>query len=54
MTRQALLDGVQRAVRAYGDKKLWRQIQKSGMARDFSWDASAARYVELYASLVSG
>ncbi len=54
MTRPALLDGVQRAVRAFGDKKLWRQLQKSGMARDFSWEASAAKYVELYASLVSG
>ena len=54
MTRQALLEGVARAVRAYGDKKLWRPIQKTGMAKDFSWEASAAQYVELYASLVSG
>jgi starch synthase len=54
MTRQSLLEGVTRAVRAYGDKKLWRQIQKNGMAKDFSWEASAAQYVELYASLVSG
>jgi len=53
MTRQALLEGVARAVRAYGDKKLWRQIQKNGMAKDFSWGAIAAQYVELYASLVS-
>jgi starch synthase len=54
MTRQALLEAVTRAVRAYGDKKLWRQLQKNGMARDFSWEASAAQYVELYASLVAG
>jgi starch synthase len=54
MTRQALLEGVTRAVRAYGDKKLWRQLQKNGMAKDFSWEASAAQYVELYALLVSG
>ena len=37
-----------------GDKKLWRQLQKNGMAQDFSWEASAAQYVELYASLVAG
>jgi starch synthase len=54
MTRQALLDGVGRAVRAYHDKKLWRQLQKTGMAKDFSWEASAAQYVELYAALISG
>ena len=29
---------VQRAVAAYHDKKIWRQLQKNGMARDFSWE----------------
>jgi len=54
MTHKGLVEGVSRAVRTYADKKLWRQIQKNGMARDFSWDASALHYLELYASLVSG
>jgi starch synthase len=53
MTRAALLSGVSRAVSAYRDKKLWRQLQKNGMARDFSWEASAQRYVELYRSLLA-
>jgi starch synthase len=53
MTRAALLSGVARAVSAYRDKKLWRQLQKNGMARDFSWEASAQRYVELYRSLLA-
>jgi starch synthase len=53
MTRAALLSGVARAVSAYRDKKLWRQLQKNGMARDFSWEASAQRYVELYRALLA-
>ena len=52
MTRAALLGGVERAVAAYRDKKLWRQLQKNGMAKDFSWEASAQRYLELYQTLV--
>jgi starch synthase len=51
MTREKLAEAVARAVAAYRDKKHWRLLQKNGMARDFSWDASAARYVELYQQL---
>ena len=53
MSAEALLTGVGRALAAYRDKKLWRQLQKNGMARDFSWDASARLYLELYASLLA-
>ena len=53
MTPEALLTGVGRALAAWRDKKFWRQLQKNGMARDFSWDASAQRYVALYESLVA-
>ena len=52
MTKEAMLEGVGRAIAAYRDKKLWRQLQKNGMARDFGWEVSAQRYAELYASLV--
>lgn len=44
----ALLDTVERAVEAYRDPITWRAVQTNGMARDFSWHASAARYAELY------
>jgi starch synthase len=54
MNRRELLAAVGRAVAAYRDKKLWRQLQKNGMAKDFSWEASAAQYIELYQSLVPG
>jgi starch synthase len=52
MTRQAFTAALSRALAAYRDKKIWRQLQKTGMAKDFSWDASAQRYIELYDSLV--
>jgi starch synthase len=48
----ALLDAARRAVSLYQDKRAWRQVQKNGMARDFSWDSSAERYVEMYRSLL--
>jgi starch synthase len=48
----ALLAAVQRALSTYRDKKTWRQVQKNGMARDFSWDASAQQYIALYASML--
>jgi starch synthase len=54
MSRKALLAGVERAIAAYRDKKLWRQLQRNGMARDFSWEASAAQYLALYESLGAG
>jgi len=53
MSSEAMLTGVGRAIAAYRDKKLWRQLQKNGMARDFSWEASARRYIELYEALVA-
>jgi starch synthase len=52
-TAEALLDAVRRAVRAYGDASLWRGIVRRGMARDFSWGASAERYARLYRALMA-
>lgn len=46
--RQAL----HRTFRLFADKKLWTQIQKQGMKADVSWMRSAARYAELYSSLL--
>jgi starch synthase len=49
----AFLTAIQRAVAAWKDKKLWRTIQHNGMRKDFSWDASARKYVEVYRSVVA-
>jgi starch synthase len=45
----ALLHALTRAIDTYGNRTLWRRIQKMGMRQDFSWDASARQYVEVYA-----
>ena len=39
---------IERAVKAYYDKATWRSLQRNGMSRDFSWNTSAKRYLELY------
>jgi starch synthase len=40
-----------RAIDAYGDKGIWRRIQRNGMGRDFSWRRSAEEYLALYEKL---
>jgi starch synthase len=47
-TPEALLGAIRRALAAFGNKPLWRRIQRAGMREDFSWDASARQYVEVY------
>jgi glycogen synthase len=32
----------------FADKTRWKQAQRRGMLRDYSWDASALEYVKLY------
>jgi starch synthase len=43
-----LLNTIKFALEVYKDKKAWTQLMQNGMARDFSWEASAKKYVELY------
>ena len=52
LNRDALLEACQRAVAAYHDKRIWRQLQKNGMSRDFSWEARAQQYLGLYRGLL--
>jgi len=44
----AFFAAVRRAVQAWGRRELWARLQRNGMARDFSWTASAQRYLTLY------
>jgi starch synthase len=53
-TAQGLRWAMGVALDVHADKKAWRQLQKNGMAQDFSWDASGARYVALYESMRRG
>ncbi|MFH1684591.1 MAG: glycogen/starch synthase [Candidatus Margulisiibacteriota bacterium] len=45
----ALLEAIKRAIEAYKDKANWKKMQERVMEYDYSWDASAKKYVALYA-----
>jgi starch synthase len=47
-TGDAFWGALQRALDAFRDKKAWRGLQERGMKADFSWNASAKKYEELY------
>jgi starch synthase len=47
-TAAALLEALERALAAFGNPKIWKQLQLAGMRQDFSWDRSASEYVKLY------
>ncbi|MDB5623515.1 MAG: glgA [Devosia sp.] len=49
---QALAEALRKAVQLYGQEKTWKKMQRRGMKSDVSWEASAARYADLYASLL--
>src|SRR6266496_3977646 len=49
---EAFWDTIKRARDIYRDRKVWIKLMKRAMARNFSWDASARRYEELYKGLV--
>ncbi|MCF8032664.1 MAG: glycogen synthase GlgA [Desulfarculaceae bacterium] len=45
---EAMLEALARAREAYQDPAQWKGIVRRGMAQDFSWQAAAPRYVEIY------
>ena len=45
---QALLGTLRWALSIYQDRDVWRRMQRAGMTQDFSWAASARKYVKLY------
>jgi len=49
----ALSATVQRALQVYKDNKTWKLIQSNGMLQDFSWNASATKYIELYKKCIA-
>lgn len=44
----ALLHALDRALALYRNRREWLRLMRHGMTQDFSWTASAGRYVELY------
>ena len=51
-TPEALLAAIRQALAAWQDRKLWLERMRRGMAKDFSWGASAAGYQRLYRNLI--
>jgi starch synthase len=49
----ALAAAVRRAVAARREPRRWREIQRAGMQRDFSWSAAARQYADLYSGIAT-
>jgi len=47
-TGSAMLECLRSALGTFRDPNAWQAVQGNGMAKDFSWKASAASYVTLY------
>jgi starch synthase len=48
---EALQDAIAEALKAFTQRESWIARMRRGMAKDFSWDASAAEYQRLYRAL---
>lgn len=44
----AFLHAAKRAINDFHNKPVWHKIQMNGMSKDYSWESSAKKYVELY------
>lgn len=49
----AMLKEIERAIKIFYDKSAWMKIVKEGMKIDFSWRASAKKYLDLYKKVLS-
>ena len=48
---KALLSAIQAALEAFHSPENWHHLMQNGMARDYSWSASAREYSEIYQAL---
>jgi starch synthase len=51
-TGAAMMGALREALAAYNDRERWTVMMRAGMSRDYSWNASAARYSGLYRRLM--
>jgi starch synthase len=51
-TAEAFLAELRRALGFFSNRPAWRAIMQRGMKADFSWDASAKKFMELYRSML--
>ncbi len=50
-TSDALAEALTRAIGLYKQEKIWKALMRNAMASDFSWTASAKKYIQLYESV---
>ena len=50
---EQLADALSEAVSVYSSPELWRSVVGNCMGRDFSWEVSAKKYLEIYSSITS-
>ena len=51
--RQGFTGALERAMRLFEDRRVWRGLQRRGMKTDVSWGKSAEAYASLYRSLLA-
>ncbi|HVO79833.1 MAG TPA: glycogen synthase GlgA [Terriglobales bacterium] len=51
---EALLLTIKQTLQAYRDQGSWQVLMRNGMAKDFSWNASAKEYVRIYERVRQG
>jgi starch synthase len=49
----ALLHAIRQALHHFSDEGVWNRVQLNGMAKDFSWNTSAAEYAKLYEAAIA-
>jgi starch synthase len=52
-TPRALSMAIRRALQVFKEPPAWQELQRNGMAKDFSWNRSAKQYLDLYRSLLN-
>lgn len=50
-TAEAMMGALRKALAAFRDRERWTAMMRTGMSRDYSWNASATRYSGLYRRL---
>jgi starch synthase len=53
LDEESLIKAVERALALYKDKEKWREVSKTAMEEDFSWEISAKRYIDIYDRIVN-
>lgn len=51
-TEEALGEAIRRTLALYARPKVWHKMQRRGMKSDVSWELSAEKYADLYASIL--